>query len=168
MKNWIKLKKELKKFIIKKLKNINYYLELQEIGFGSKDFHSKCDGKGDTVTIVKSKEGKRFGGYSDAIWDQSNTYKTGSNCFIFSFDNKEIYYNKDSKYNIYCNSKYGPTFGGGGLFGGHDFKITNNCDQNNYSYDNSNDSYNTNGKKYALAGTKNFYVENYEVNQIKL
>ena len=56
-----------------------------------------------------------------------------------------------------------PTFGGG-----HDFCISDKCDKNNNSYDDSNHSYDTNGKKYALAGTRNFYVENYEVYQIEL
>ena len=78
-------------------------------------------------------------------------------------DNNEIYYNKDSNYNIYCSSNYGPTFGGG-----YDFHISNNCDKNNNSYDNSGHSYDTKGKKYALAGTYNFYVEDYEVYKIEL
>ena len=68
-------------------------------------------------------------------------------------DNNEIYYNKNSNYNIYCHSSYGPTFGGG-----PDFGIYDNCDKNNKSYDNSGCSYDTKGKKYALAGTNNFYV----------
>ena len=29
-------------------------------GFGSKDFHSKCDNKSYTVSFVKSKEGRRW------------------------------------------------------------------------------------------------------------
>ena len=132
-------------------------------GFGAKDFHNKCDGYKYTVTFVKTKEGRRFGGFTDAIWDQSGSWKTGSNGFIFSLDNKEIYYNKNSSYNIYCRSDLGPTFGGGS-----DFHISDNCDKNNNSYDNSNHSYDTNGKKYAFAGTYNFYIENYEVYKIDL
>ena len=77
-------------------------------------------------------------------------------------DNNEIYYNKNSNYNIYCYSDCGPTFGGGA-----DFCISDNCDKNK-SYDNSGDSYDTKGKKYALAGTKYFYVEDYEVYKIEL
>ena len=132
-------------------------------GFRSKDFHSKCDNKSYTVSFVKSKEGRRFGGFTDVEWDQSGSYKKGSNGFIFSLDNNEIYYNKDSNWNIYCHSNYGPTFGGG-----HDFCIYDNCDKNNNSYDNSGCSYDTKGKQYALAGTYNFYVEDYEVYKIEL
>ena len=68
-------------------------------------------------------------------------------------DNNEIYYNKNSNYNIFCRSDLGPTFGG------YDFYIYDNCDKNNNSFDNSGDSYDTKGKEYALAGTYNFYVE---------
>ena len=78
-------------------------------------------------------------------------------------DNKEIYYNKHSNYNIGCYSNCGPLFGGGA-----DFYISNNCDKNNDSSDNSGCSYDIKGKKYALAGTFHFYVEDYEVYKIEL
>ena len=116
-----------------------------------------------SVSFVKSKEGRRFGGFTDVEWDQSASYKKGSNVFIFSLDNNEIYYNIDSNYNIYCNINYGPTFGIGA-----DFRISDNCDKNNDSYDNSGCSYDTKGKKCALAGTSTFYVEDYEVYKIEL
>ena len=112
---------------------------------------------------METTTGRRFGGFTDAQWDQSGDYKTGSNGFIFSLDNKEIYYNKDNKYNIYGSSSYGPAFGGG-----HDFYICDNCNSSNSSYDNSPHSYETNGKKNALAGCYNFTVKDYEVYQIEL
>ena len=150
----------------KRIKEYRLLFKGKRDGFGSKDFHSKCDNESYTVSFVKSKEGRRFGGFTDVEWDQSNSYKKGSNGFIFSLDNNEIYYNEDSNYNIYCHSNYGPTFGGG-LFGGHDFVISDNCDKNNESYDDSGYSYDTKGKEYALAGTYKFYVEDYEVYKIE-
>lgn len=77
-------------------------------------------------------------------------------------DHKEIYYNKNSSYNIYCNSSYGPAFGGG-----MDFYINNNCNTSSSS-ENSGHSYETNGKKYALSGYSDFLVKDYEVYQLKL
>ena len=77
-------------------------------------------------------------------------------------DNNEIYYNKDSNYNIYCSSNYGPNFGER-----PDFYISDNCDKNDNN-DYSGCSYDTKGKKYALAGTYQFYVEDYEVYKIEL
>ncbi len=147
----------IRKNLNKKIKEYKLLFKAKRDGFGSKDFHSKCDNKSYTVSFVKSKEGKRFGGFTDVEWDQSG-WKKGSNGFIFSLDNNEIYYNKYSSYNIYCYSNLGPTFGGG-----FDFCISNNCDKNKYSYDNSSHSYDIKGKKYALAGKHKFYVEDYEV-----
>ena len=40
-----------------------------EDGFTAAAFHSKCDKKGPTLAIIKSKKGKTFGGYTDIEWD---------------------------------------------------------------------------------------------------
>ena len=119
----------IRKNFNKRIKEYRLLFKGKRDGFGSKDFHSKCDNKRYTVSFVKSKEGRRFGGFTDVEWDQSGSYKKGANGFIFSLDNNEIYYNKNSNYNIYCHSSYGPTFGGG-----PDFGIYDNCDKNNKSY----------------------------------
>lgn len=37
-------------------------------GFAARDFHSKCDGKGPTLTVVQSEGQQRFGGYSGLSW----------------------------------------------------------------------------------------------------
>ena len=147
----------------KKVKNYKLLFRATRDGFQSNKFHEKCDGKNYTITFVITTIGRRFGGFTDQAWDQSANYKTGSNGFIFSLDNKEIYYNKNSSYNIYCHSSYGPTFGNGS-----DFRLSDNCNQNNNSYNSSDNSYNTYGKKCAMAGTYNFWVKDYEVYQIEL
>ena len=153
----------IKKKFNKKIKKYELLFRATRDGFEASKFHEKCDGKNYTVTLVITSIGRRFGGFTDQAWDQSNNYKTGSNGFIFSLDNKEIFYNKNSSYNIYCGSGYGPTFGGG-----HDFYLNNNCNVNSSSYNNSDNSYETYGKKCVMAGTYNFYVKNYEVYKIEL
>ena len=147
-----KLKKNIKGYKLLFKASIN--------GYRVKDFHSICDGKSYTVTLVKTNIGRRFGGFTDQSWDQSNSYKSGSNGFLFSLDFKEIYYNKNSSYNIYPHSSYGPYFGSG------DFYIGDNCNTGYNSSDSSNNSYNTFSKNYALAGNSNFIVEDYEVYQL--
>ena len=149
-----KLNKNIKKFTL--------LFRASNDGFSASNFHSKCDGKSNTVTLVETLNGKKFGGFANNAWDQSGRYKTGSNSFIFSFDDLSIYYNKNSNNEIYCASGYGPTFGGG-----HDFYICDNCNSKNLSYNNSDHSYNTNGKKNAMAGTYNFLVKDYEVFQLE-
>ena len=148
------LKKNIKKFTL--------LFRASKDGFSASNFHSKCDGKNNTVTLVETLNGKRFGGFANNAWDQRGNYISGSNGFIFSFDDKSIYYNKNSSYEIYCHSSYGPTFGGG-----HDFYICDNCNSSDSSYNNSDHSYNTNGKKNAMAGTYNFLVKDYEVYQLE-
>jgi hypothetical protein len=39
-----------------------------EDGFNAEVFHKKCDGKGQTLTIIQSERGKIFGGYSTVPW----------------------------------------------------------------------------------------------------
>ena len=89
--------------------------------------------------------------------------KSDKNAFIFSLDNKEIYYNSDSRNSIYDYSNYGPTFGE--LF---DFYISSGCMNSNSSYDNSPKSYDTKGKKYALNGEYNFKINDCEVYELIL
>ena len=146
----------------KKIKKYRLIFRASENSYKASNFHSKCDGNNNTLTLVKTKNGKIFGGFTDAQWDQnSSSYKSGSNGFIFSLDNNEIYYNKNSSYNIYGVSGYGPYFGSG------DFYISDNCRTNN-SNESMGNSYENNGKKYPLTGYSNFLVEDYEVYQLEL
>jgi hypothetical protein len=87
-------------------------------GFGSDDFHSKCDGHYNTLTIFKAKQSSNiFGGFTTVMWDGSSGWKSDPNAFVFSLTNKD---NKPLKMNIYpnhhdhaiyCHSELGPTFG---------------------------------------------------------
>lgn len=43
-------------------------------GFGSVDFHSKCDDVSNTLTICKSTNGYIFGAYTDQYWTQRGSY----------------------------------------------------------------------------------------------
>ena len=153
----------VRKTMNKNVKFFNLLYRGTRNGFRGQDFHEKCDGKKNTITVVQARNGRRFGGFTHAKWDKSNGYKTDERGFLFSLDSKEVYSNKKSNYGIYCYSDKGPTFGGG-----HDLFIDDNCNKDNESFDNSNHSYETYGKKYALAGTKYFYVEDYEVYELDL
>jgi hypothetical protein len=86
-------------------------------GRSAKAFHSKCDNKAKTLTVVKSTDGFIFGGYAGLAWDSSNQYKLDPNAFIFIFKNPYKPSDSDMQFNsikdakgIYCNSNYGPTF----------------------------------------------------------
>ena len=81
----------IKNRLNKKITKYRLLFRASENKYKASNFHSKCDGNNNTVTLVKTKNGKIFGGFTDAKWDQSSSYKSGSNGFIFSLDNNEIY-----------------------------------------------------------------------------
>jgi len=137
-------------------------------GWASSTFHSRCDGKRDTVTIIKKGE-YLFGGYTDIPWDTSGGWGLTSNAFIFSLRNKEGLGPFKSmvtipSHAIYRSSSYGPTFGGG-----HDIYIANNANSNTNSFSDfgENNYYSAPGgiqNKYKiLAGTRYFTPDEVEV-----
>ena len=83
-------------------------------------FHNKCDNIKGTLTLVKTKKGFIFGGYTNETWN-SGGYKKDDNAFCFSIDLKKIYKSKKTNNCIYCDSGYGP------VFGDYIFCIYNNC-----------------------------------------
>ena len=149
----------------KGIKNYKLLIRGSEDGFGSVDFHNKCDGNNFTVSFIETTDGRRFGGFTEETWDE-NKWKMAPKSFIFSLDNMEIYYCKSGKKAIDCYKKDDKHFLAFGE--GHDFKLYDKCNVNNSSYDESGNSYDTKGKTSALAGAHNFCVKDYEVFKINL
>lgn len=44
-------------------------------GFSANEFHSRCDGKGPTLAVLKSEYGKVFGGFTGLSWGIAPTVK---------------------------------------------------------------------------------------------
>jgi hypothetical protein len=56
-------------------------------GWTAKIIHSKIDNQGPTITIIKTRKGKTFGGFASVSWDSSGgTFKEDNNAFLFSVD----------------------------------------------------------------------------------
>ena len=55
----------------KNLKFIKLYSTKKD-GDNPSKFHEKCDGKNPTITIIKTKKGYRFGGYTTIPWVKSS------------------------------------------------------------------------------------------------
>ena len=80
----------------------------------SNAFHSKCDDHAPTITIIKTEEGIRFGGYTTKTWNCKEECKKDDNAFLFSLDKRKKYpIKKGTECAIYCNNDFGPTFGEG-------------------------------------------------------
>ncbi|MSQ83610.1 MAG: hypothetical protein EXR77_12100, partial [Myxococcales bacterium] len=98
----------------------------------SATFHTKCNGKGDTVSVAKLDNGRIIGGYAGCSWYSKNDYRyTCGGSFVFSLTlghkfNKKFYHidngnNFSYLYWTYDHVNHGPTFGGG-----HDLYIASN------------------------------------------
>ena len=74
-------------------------------------FHNKCDRANNSLVLIKSGNGKRFGGYTSCSWD-GNLNKKDEKAFIFSLDKKQIYDIIPGKDAIGCDPQYGPIFSG--------------------------------------------------------
>jgi hypothetical protein len=88
-------------------------------GFKSTDFHRKCDGIPNTLTVIKAKSGNVFGGFTEQKWHSRKEWVADPKAFIFSLVNKEekpfkALCSNESKQAIRCNSTRGPCFGGDG------------------------------------------------------
>ena len=128
----------------------------------STQFHSKCDGIENTVTFVKSKNGRKFGGFANKAFNTSNNWVSDPNCFVFSLLNKECYYYNNNGRMIYGSSSYGPLWGAG-----NDLYMASGC-LNNTTSTTMQSSFDYKGKSNALSGSSNFQAEDYETYQLIL
>ena len=71
-------------------------------------FHSDCDDKTNTITIIKNSAGKIFGGFTDVSFKAGNTDQS----FLFDMDAgiKVAVMNRSSA--VCHDTSYGPCFGG--------------------------------------------------------
>ena len=94
-------------------------------GFAASTFHSLCDNKGSTLTVVKTTTGYIQGAYASVSWRSSNSYLTDSSAFVFSLTNVNNVPMKLAVTNpgsaVYDYSAYGP------VFGAFDLVICNNA-----------------------------------------
>ena len=132
-------------------------------------FHSKCDNIPNTLTIIKSKGNRRFGGFTSKTWESEVTFKKDKKAFLFSLDKNKIYSNKNDGYSIFCAKGFGPCFG---------YNDQNGCTieifenpilrENLKTYESNSNSYNFYGDNNALSedGQGNgIFAEEYEIFQ---
>ena len=57
-------------------------------GWTAKDFHTRCDNLGATLTLFKTNDGKVCGGYTSVSWESRSIATSGPkadpDCFVFS------------------------------------------------------------------------------------
>jgi len=88
--------------------------QMSRDGTSASTFHNRCNSKGETMTVIKATNGRKFGGYSNLSWTNGSYYQGTSSSWLYSLDKKTKHtYYRYSQYGIYQWSRYGPTWGGG-------------------------------------------------------
>jgi len=142
-------------------------------GFDAATFHRLCDGKANTVTVIKNTNGFIFGGFTSIPWSSSyGDYQADRTAFLFSLTNPSNnplkLKVKSPQNSVYQFSSYGPTFGGG-----HDLHVTNLSNTNKNSYMNLHSFEFPNGKsdieggKFIVGGSDHkFLTDEIEIFQV--
>ncbi|CAF1402277.1 unnamed protein product [Adineta steineri] len=139
-------------------------------GFSASAFHTHCNNKGPTMTIIRSNNNCIFGGYTVVPWTSNSQCKADRTAFLFTLINphnipptKYIIRSDRAAYAVYHNNSYGAIFGGG-----YDIHVSDNSNKNNSSSTDFPHSYiDTTGKgNNTFTGAKNFTTFEVEVYKV--
>ena len=86
--------------------------DAKENGDKVSTFHSLCDNKGATLTIISTNDKKIFGGYLSISFSYIFGWIHDEKAFVFSLNYNEKYESLDTTYTFYGGKDRGPTFGG--------------------------------------------------------
>ena len=82
-----------------------------------RDFHSRCDKKGPTISLFKVKDGDCIGGFTNALWSSDNKDVGDSGAMLFNLQQQRCFpVKQQAKYAIGCWSNTGPGFTGGDYY----------------------------------------------------
>ena len=149
----------------RKIKKLYLCYRASKDGDLAQNFHAKCEYIKNIIIIIKTKNNKKFGGFSTESWETNSEipiYKKDKDAFIFSLDNYNYYNIINPEKALYCYKKYGPIFGNGEIF------IPDNFFQN-ISHCNNKEVYRDiirNENKEPLNDEKEFYVEEIEAYKV--
>ena len=156
----------LKKWISEngKIKYINLLYRATEDGDSYKYFINKCGNKGATVSLIKTKKNRIFGGFSNAEWTEKLGFKYDKTAFLFSLNSMEKFKILKPEKSIHCVNNYLLMYGnsdqGDGIY------INNDCFKN-FGYENHFTKVYDVPSDYYLTGENIFEIEEIEFYQIK-
>ena len=123
-------------------------------------FHEKCDGANNTIVLVETTDGKRFGGYTTKSWRGNCIEKADTDAFIFSFDKMKTYDNIPGDDAIGCYPKFGP------IFLGCQIKIFDNAFTKGGTTFEKELNFNTEEDYELTGGSRTFDVKDIEVYEV--
>jgi hypothetical protein len=133
-------------------------------GFGAMDFHGRCDGHANTLTLIEDTGGNIFGGFTPAEWDSNGKSKADPSLTSFLFTLKNPHNFPARKFAltnaIHCNASCSPYFG--------DIAVCDNCKANTNWADLGRSYANDTGldEKTFFTGSRYFQVKEIEVFEI--
>ena len=131
-------------------------------GDKAESFHNKCDIANSSLVLIKTSDGKRFGGYTTCNWKGNSIEKKDEFAFVFSLDKMKIYDIIPGENAIGCYPKYGP------VFLGCQIRVYDECFKNGGTTFEKGLNYNTE-EDFELSGGKQKYnIKEVEVYSIEL
>ena len=136
-------------------------------GMTAAAFHRLCDGKNDTICVIKDSNGNVFGGFADKAWSTQNSWVKSEKSFLFSLKsslgNEVVKFpvNTGHPYALYHDASYMCAFGNGDL---HIILTPGKSSLNiGTSYQNPSSAY---SRQYCTGGHLNFQLHEIEVYQV--
>ncbi|KAJ5070956.1 hypothetical protein M0811_01937 [Anaeramoeba ignava] len=137
-------------------------------GWSNQTFHQKCDGKKETLVIIKSKNGCIFGGFTKDGFGSSGDFNPDKNSFIFTLKNPTNYtpskFNPQSNSTVYRSSSWAMAFGSSGNVGIQDLSTRKgtSAGYSNGHYEIPN-NFNSQTAPNFFTGSPNWEIEEVEV-----
>jgi len=140
-------------------------------GTNVEDFHKMCNNVSNNLTLIKTKQNERFGGFTQLEWTSSNTNRNDDKSFCFSLSKMKIY-DPVKGYNtigdMYSN---GPMFCDIFYIGTNNSLNFGSCSTNSNSgtrHRNLNNKDSTTYELYEINnGQQNFNVNEFEFYEVK-
>ena len=136
---------------------------LSKDGESIKTFHDKCDNISQTLILIESFDGKKFGGYTTCTWDGNMIDKNDNKTFLFNLNNNQKFgkrYNIFNNRDIYTYKKNGPYFGYRDLFFNPNMKFCNSYKSTQYSFLNdNNDLINNNNNTFEIKEVEIYQID---------
>jgi hypothetical protein len=144
-------------------------------GFGADEFHRRCDGHANTLTLVLDTDGNIFGGFTPLEWDSGESPKADASLKSFIFTLKNPHNGPAKKFALKAEAKEkaiigyswrGPHFEGGfSLCDNSNARPQNDCSYTS-SFGNGYENDTTLDGKTFLTGSEWFTVKELEVFEI--
>jgi hypothetical protein len=139
-------------------------------GFGSTEFHRRCDGHANTLTVILDTEGNIFGGFTPVEWESRMCYQADYSLKSFLFTLKNPHNIPARKFELKAEGKNRAIKydSGSGPYFGYDIRVCNDCNANTGSWTSLGNSYTNDTEldsRIVFTGSLNFQVKEIEVFQ---